>query len=41
MSDNNEEVEFKVLYSKNLDATDIQSTNRVKVKNTKNGVNLI
>jgi hypothetical protein len=41
MSDNNEEVEFKVLYTKNLDATHRHTTNKVKVKSTKNGINLI
>lgn len=41
MSSNNEDVEFKVVYSKNLDATNSQSTNKVKVKSTKNGINLV
>lgn len=40
-SDNKQEMEFKVLFSENINATNSQSTNQVKIKNTKNGVNLI
>lgn len=41
MSNDKEEVKFRVLYSKNLDAINSQSTNEVKVKSATNGVNLI